>query len=366
MPGIHGRELIVRCEAIRPALPIVCMTGFAGEDEPAGVVGRRAALLSKPFSPAALKLRRRGRRRAEHRHDRGAPSLAPLDRVAAGYAAVYFACLALSSPASGAPHLSTSRSIPSASSLGWANWRNSHASGWTQDARAWQLLGAVALVLWVTGSLWTFWLTLFGPSLFTDLIDRAALSNTSSRSRPTSTSRRARAAKAHRRFALDVAFIVGGRLRHRVLHGARCCCPAPDGTMVLRVVESSLDWALFVRGRCRLHAETRPAISASLRLLLVANLMRAGRQLSCRPPPTYRQAIRKTCCGSRPGSASGSPPGYAWHHYGAEAPRLPGPARTVSGTRSAAHLRGRCVRAAHLPVLTNPERPVSAPTRRPR
>jgi PAS domain S-box-containing protein len=55
MPGIDGRELIVRCAAIRPALPVVCMTGFAGEqDSPLGGVGRRVAMLSKPFSQEGL------------------------------------------------------------------------------------------------------------------------------------------------------------------------------------------------------------------------------------------------------------------------------------------------------------------------
>jgi PAS domain S-box-containing protein len=55
MPGLHGRDLIARCEVIRPALPIVCMTGFAGEGDDPGEYGRNlVALLSKPFSSATL------------------------------------------------------------------------------------------------------------------------------------------------------------------------------------------------------------------------------------------------------------------------------------------------------------------------
>jgi CheY-like chemotaxis protein len=56
MPGLHGRQLIARCEAVRPTLPIVCMTGYAGEGEDPRNYGRNlVALLSKPFSSDALR-----------------------------------------------------------------------------------------------------------------------------------------------------------------------------------------------------------------------------------------------------------------------------------------------------------------------
>jgi signal transduction histidine kinase/ActR/RegA family two-component response regulator len=55
MPGIDGRRLIARSAAIRPALAAVCMTGFAGEqDPPLGPGGRAVPFLSKPFSSDAL------------------------------------------------------------------------------------------------------------------------------------------------------------------------------------------------------------------------------------------------------------------------------------------------------------------------
>lgn len=55
MPGMHGRELIARCAELRPDLPIVCMTGFAGDnDDPTEYGTNLAVLLSKPFSSGAL------------------------------------------------------------------------------------------------------------------------------------------------------------------------------------------------------------------------------------------------------------------------------------------------------------------------
>jgi len=55
MPGLDGRQLILRCSALRPALPVVCMTGFAGdEDDPLRQSLNRAVVLSKPFSADAL------------------------------------------------------------------------------------------------------------------------------------------------------------------------------------------------------------------------------------------------------------------------------------------------------------------------
>jgi PAS domain S-box-containing protein len=55
MPGVDGRQLIARCALERPGTPVVCMTGFAGElDAPVDLVGRRVAILSKPFSRETL------------------------------------------------------------------------------------------------------------------------------------------------------------------------------------------------------------------------------------------------------------------------------------------------------------------------
>ena len=56
MPGVSGRELIARTAVLRPALPVVCMTGFAGDSDDPGQFGENlVGLLSKPFSAEALK-----------------------------------------------------------------------------------------------------------------------------------------------------------------------------------------------------------------------------------------------------------------------------------------------------------------------
>jgi two-component system, cell cycle sensor histidine kinase and response regulator CckA len=57
MPGLHGSELISRFRAVRPAVPIICMTGFAGGDseEKLGVEGAVAAIIAKPFSADELR-----------------------------------------------------------------------------------------------------------------------------------------------------------------------------------------------------------------------------------------------------------------------------------------------------------------------
>jgi two-component system, cell cycle sensor histidine kinase and response regulator CckA len=55
MPGLDGRQLIARCAVLRPSLPVVCMTGFAGDDDdPRGYGRNLVAILSKPFSADTL------------------------------------------------------------------------------------------------------------------------------------------------------------------------------------------------------------------------------------------------------------------------------------------------------------------------
>jgi PAS domain S-box-containing protein len=56
MPGVNGRQLIARCEELRPTLPVVCMTGFAGDgDDPRQYGKNLVALVPKPFTSALLR-----------------------------------------------------------------------------------------------------------------------------------------------------------------------------------------------------------------------------------------------------------------------------------------------------------------------
>ncbi len=55
MPGMHGRDLIARVRVLRPTLPIVCITGFAGEATDARGPGDGiVTVVTKPFSAEVL------------------------------------------------------------------------------------------------------------------------------------------------------------------------------------------------------------------------------------------------------------------------------------------------------------------------
>ena len=62
MPGMKGPELADRLRAMRPGIRVLLMSGYAADVvTPADL--KEAALLSKPFSPAALVKRRPARPR---------------------------------------------------------------------------------------------------------------------------------------------------------------------------------------------------------------------------------------------------------------------------------------------------------------
>jgi signal transduction histidine kinase len=55
MPGLHGADFIHRFRALRPGVPIVCMTGFAGgQGDAPGIAGDVTVVVSKPFSAEQL------------------------------------------------------------------------------------------------------------------------------------------------------------------------------------------------------------------------------------------------------------------------------------------------------------------------
>lgn len=55
MPGVNGRQLIARCGELRPSVPVVCMTGFAGEREDLHQCGSTLVeVLYKPFTAEGL------------------------------------------------------------------------------------------------------------------------------------------------------------------------------------------------------------------------------------------------------------------------------------------------------------------------
>jgi CheY-like chemotaxis protein len=55
MPGISGAELITLCRGLRPALPIICITGFvAAGDGTERWQDTVNAVVEKPFSSTGL------------------------------------------------------------------------------------------------------------------------------------------------------------------------------------------------------------------------------------------------------------------------------------------------------------------------
>jgi CheY-like chemotaxis protein len=56
MPGLDGREVAAGFRAARPGIPVVGITGFAGESDQDTVVEQAglAGLVTKPFSADAL------------------------------------------------------------------------------------------------------------------------------------------------------------------------------------------------------------------------------------------------------------------------------------------------------------------------
>ncbi len=54
MPGMSGRDVVARLKRERPGLPVIYMSGYAGESSLRKEIDKEDGFLSKPFTPAAL------------------------------------------------------------------------------------------------------------------------------------------------------------------------------------------------------------------------------------------------------------------------------------------------------------------------
>jgi CheY-like chemotaxis protein len=54
MPGLSGRDVIDAVRQLRPGTPIVCVTGFAAEEEAEPLAAEVHAIVGKPFTSATL------------------------------------------------------------------------------------------------------------------------------------------------------------------------------------------------------------------------------------------------------------------------------------------------------------------------
>jgi PAS domain S-box-containing protein len=242
-----------------------------------------------------------------------------LDRVAAGYAAVFFACLGLKAVGIDVPVVLDVAFYPLGLVLGWANWRNSNASGLDRRTRiAWRLLAAASLVLWATGSVWTLWVTIGRRNAVVDLLDRGAMIQYvlaiaaylwfPSRPLPQ---------KGTRRFATDVAFIVVAGAAIAFYMGLKVARHRTLGDGALVILESSLDWALFVVAAVACALKRDRVTRQTVTVLLVANLMSlVGNYIFARTP-VYRSGDAPDVFWFAAWVLRWSAARYAWCHYSA-------------------------------------------------
>jgi PAS domain S-box-containing protein len=198
-----------------------------------------------------------------------------LDRLAAGYVAGYFAALAAAAAGLRVPVLLDVAFYPLGLVIAWANWRNSRIEWLDGRTRlAWRLLAAAALVLWLTGSVWTLWVALMGRTAFIDWVDRAAVfqyvmaiaAYLAFPAQPIS-------ARARWRFLLDVALLVVAGSVIALYVGVRLALHDTTSSMTVHVVEWSLDSMLFVVAAIGCTAKRDRVARHALVFLLFASIL---------------------------------------------------------------------------------------------
>jgi PAS domain S-box-containing protein len=244
--------------------------------------------------------------------------LPALDRVAAGYAAAYFAWMAatlLGWPVPGV--VGDIAFFPLGLVIAWANWRNSRVDWLDGRTRlAWRLLALAALVLWMSGSTWTIWLASGGSPEYAVWIDRVAfaqyvLAIAGYLSFPGRTLPR----KSGPRFLLDVALIVVAGFVIAFYVGLRLLLHDPAESATLAIVESSLDWALFVVAAVGCMQKRDPMIRRVLILLLASNLVSLAGNYWLATLPTYHNGHPIDALWFSAWALRWTAARLAWHHY---------------------------------------------------
>jgi PAS domain S-box-containing protein len=213
-----------------------------------------------------------------------------LDRAAIGYAAVYFACLTARAGGMTVPLVLDAAFYPLGLVVAWAYWRNSRAAGLDDRTRlAWRLLTASALVLWVSGTIWTAWITIVGRNDYGLWLNRLSfgqylLSTAGYLAFPGKRVPR----ESRVRFALDVALIVVAALVLTYYVGFRLLMRNPAEAPALTTVEALLDWGMFVVAAVGCVQKRDAVIRRALVLLLSAHLASLAGSAVLEFTPAYR------------------------------------------------------------------------------
>jgi len=259
--------------------------------------------------------------------------LSGLDRAAVAYAAVYYAWLTARTFGVPVPAVVGDVAFyPLGLAIAWVNWRNSRVDWLDVRTRvAWRLLALAALALWASGTTWSILVALKAPPEVAANVDRVsvvqfALAIAGYLTFPS----RPLPRRGGIRFGLDVALIAVAGFVIAFYMGLRLLLKDPAEPATLAVLESSVDWVLFVVAAVGSTQKRDPIIGRVLILLLASNLVSM--------PANYLQAIL-------PAYQSGHPidglwfsawvlrwtaARLAWHHYttpGASATPSASPAR---------------------------------------
>lgn len=214
-----------------------------------------------------------------------------LDRIATGYVAVYAAWMAARALGWPVPQVVGDVAFfPLGLAVAWANWRASQAPALDARSRtSWRLLALAALVLWVSGSAWTLWIAAGGSAEIGANIDRLAfvqyvLSIAGYLWFP---GRRVPRESAPR-FLLDVALIAVAGFIIAFYIGLRLFLRDPAQASTLDVVQSSLEWALFVVAAVGCSQKRDEVTRRALGLLLASNLISLAANYLYAVVPAYQ------------------------------------------------------------------------------
>ncbi len=198
-----------------------------------------------------------------------------VDVAAAAYALVYCSWLLARAAGLAVPDIGGIVFDPLGLIVAWANWQNARAAGIDERTRTgWLLLAGAAIVLWVSGSVWTILLDTVGDAgRLSPWLDRAALGqDVLAIAGYLCFPRRKVPRSSVARLRLDAALVIVAGFVSAVYFSLRLLVRDPAESVMLAVIESSTDWALFAVAGIGFLDKRDAEIRRAMLLLLAANL----------------------------------------------------------------------------------------------